>query len=131
ECPEGYGKDAESGQCVKSIPSEIIKPKTVDAHSAVDMGTEEPTGNDVENLLSVNPNDKLTLKGVGSTIEYGLARTDAVYGVYIHKLNNPPRQYTLLTAFYNGQDKQPFYSFVVDIPDSQDKYVHLLNQPIR
>ena len=131
ECPEGYGKDAESGQCVKSIPSEIIKPKTVDCKSAVDMGKDEPTGNDPENLLSVNPNDKLTLKGVGSTIEYSLSRTDAVYGVYIHKLNNPPRQYTLLTAFYNGQDKQPFYSFVVDIPDSQDKYVHILNQPIR
>jgi hypothetical protein len=131
ECPEGYGKDTGSGQCVKLIPSEIIKPKTVDAHSAVDMGKDEPAGNDPENLLSVNPNDKLTLKGVGSTIEYSLSRTDAVYGVYIHKLNNPPRQYTLLTAFYNGQDKQPFYSFVVDIPDSQDKYVHILNQPIR
>ena len=131
ECPEGYGKDAESGQCVKSIPSQIIKPKTVDAKSAVDMGDQTPAGNDPENLLSVNPNDKLTLKGVGSTIEYGLARTDAVYGVYIHKLNNPPRQYTLLVAFYNGEDKQPFYSFVVDIPDSQDKYVHLINQPLR
>lgn len=130
-CPEGYGKDAESGQCVKSIPSQIIKPKTVDAKSAIDMGTTEPAGNDPENLLSVDPNDKLTLKGVGSTIEYSLSRTDAIYGVYIHKLNNPPRQYTTLVAFYNGQDKQPFYSFVVDIPDTQDKYVHLLNQPLR
>jgi hypothetical protein len=130
-CPEGYGLDTGTGLCVKSIPSQIIKPNTVDAHSAVDMGTAEPTGNDPENLLSVNPNDKLTLKGVGSTIEYGLARTDAISGVYIHKLNNPPRQYTVLVAFYNGQDKQPFYSFVVDIPDTQDKYVHILNQPLR
>jgi hypothetical protein len=130
-CPEGYGKDAESGLCVKSIPSQIIKPKTIDAHSSTDMGTQTPAGNDPENLLTVNPNDKLTLKGVGSTIEYGLARTDAISGVYIHKLNNPPRQYTVLVAFYNGQDKQPFYSFVVDIPDTQDKYVHILNQPLR
>lgn len=135
ECPDGYGKDAESGLCVKSIPSEIIKPKTIDAKSG--LAFQEPAGNDPENLLTVNPNDKLTLKGNDSYIEYGLDQNDKVYAVYINKLNNPVRQYTLSVQFYKGENpdptkpQQPFYSFVVDMPDTQDKYVHILNEPLR